>query len=161
MKKGSHVAISTVLASLLLISATVSSGAIVYTYVMNSAQADQQAPSNFSIFEIPSGSAKGYSITFFLINLGKEQIIFDGSERVYLTTPDGGNYAFSQLSASGNQITFGCSCSKNSTGALYVLPRQTVEFVLWTSFALVPGYSYTVLVVLGDGSETVSTITAH
>ena len=156
-----HLGISSIVGALLLISIAAGSGSLMYTYVMNSSQALQQNPSNYSIFEIPTGGATGYSLRFYLLNLGKQQLILDGTEKVYVTTPNDVEYSFSEVSSSNNVITFGCSCMTNSTATVYLLPHQTIEFVLWSSFQFVPGDSYTVLLTLGDGSQTVATIMAH
>ena len=156
-----HLGLGSIVGALLLISIAAGSGSIMYTYVMNSSQALQQSPTNYSIFEIPTGSATGYSLRFYLLNLGKQQIILDGTEKVYVTTPNGEEYTFSEVSAGNNVITFGCSCMTNSTTAVYLLPHQDIEFVLWSSFQFVPGDSYTILLALGDGSESVATIMAH
>ena len=133
---------------------------MIYTYAMTSTINLQQTTTNFSILEIPTGSASGYSIRFYVLNLGKEEITLNGAERVYVTLANQTKYEFAQIGVSYDQISFGCPCAAGN-GSLNLLPEQTVLFVVTTSFLAIPGYSYSILLVLGDGSETVATITAN
>ncbi|MDH2899711.1 MAG: hypothetical protein PXY39_01950 [archaeon] len=152
--------VSSVIATVLLITLAVAGGSMVYTYAMTSTVNLQQTPSNFSILEIPTGSASGNSIKFYVLNLGKQEITLNGAERVYVTLANQTKYEFAQTGISSEQVSFGCPCDA-ANGSLSLLPEQTVLFVVTTSFLTFPGYSYSILLVLGDGSETVATIIAN
>ena len=152
--------ISSVLAVVLLITLAVAGGSMVYTYAMTSTINLQQTPTNFSILEIPTGSASGYSIRFYVLNLGKEEITLNGAERVYVTDANQTKYEFAQTGVSSNQVNFGCPCHAIN-GSLNLLPEQTVLFVVTTTFVTFPGYSYSILLAVGDGSETFASIPAN
>ena len=152
--------ISSVIATVLLITLAVAGGSMIYTYAMTSTVNLQQTPTNFSILEIPTGSASGNSIKFYVLNLGKQEITLNGAERVYVTLANQTKYEFAQTGVSSEQVSFGCPCDATN-GSLSVLPQQTVLFVVTTSFLMYPGYSYSILLVVGDGSETFATITAN
>jgi hypothetical protein len=151
--------VSVVLGSMLMISLAVASGSLLYNYSISTVQSYEQPAPATSLLEVTTGTAIGMTIRFFVINLGKSDILLNGSDRVYVTTPNGSEYTFSQISAFAQETIFSSFASSNSTSIIFH-PSETVCFIVDTPFATSAGGSYSILLTLGDGSETISTIRA-
>ncbi len=166
MNKGrSEKAVASIIAALSLISVAIAGGSVLYGYTMNTTQSLELTSPNFALLEIPTGSANATTIQFYLLNIGKQAISIDGNEKVYVKTPDGDQFPFGQIAIAADQIMLACSCkiAANSgyAGTTTLLPGVTLSFLLELPFTTTKGYAYSILLVLGDGSETSATVVAN
>jgi hypothetical protein len=152
--------IGTLVATGLLIFVALAAGTAVYSFTLASTVNLQTNAPYLSVLDIPTGSASGDSIKFYVLNLGKQQASFDGNEKAMVTLPNQTQFAYSQVAVFSNEVAFGCGCNFVN-GTLELAPKHSILIMISTSFELVPGFSYSILLVLGDGSEAVTTITAQ
>jgi hypothetical protein len=166
LNKGrSEKAVASIIAALSLISVAIAGGSVLYSYTMSTSQNLEVTSPNFALLEIPTGSANATTIQFYLLNIGKQAVSMAGNEKVYVKTPDGDQYPFEQISIAGDQILLACSCkipaNSGYASTVTLLPGETLSFLLELPFTTTKGYTYSILLVLGDGSETSATVVAN